>query len=407
MDLLKEYEPKHDDTVQKAMGIVLASTGIDRAAFIEIAKEKVGAHTSGLRLALWLAAWMCLDARGALEVLSSTLRQIAVAEQATELAMLFIVTLLGDSRVHFRSEHRDYVRPDILLSLFKSMHIYIRRSEDIDRGNGVAYSPGLRDDAQYARDRLFQLLRDIPGKPTYLALMDLAQNHPDEESRKWYALHAKGRAEADAESESWQADDITDFAREAERIPQNHRELFDLTIARLLDLRADLEEGDASNADLLKSVKDETKHRIFIGGWLRDHSLGRYSVPQEEELADAKKPDIRLHGIGFDGPVPIELKIADNWPGTTLAERLNNQLCEQYLRDIRSNCGIFLLIYCGLKTYWEHPQTGEHLDFGGLVQCLEEEADEIVAKDNKVESIEIIGIDLKKRTTPEVKKPER
>jgi hypothetical protein len=126
--------------------------------------------------------------------------------------------------------------------------------------------------------------------------------------------------------------------------------------------------------------------------------LGRYSVPQEEELADAKRPDIRIHGSGFDGPVPIELKIACSWTGSQLVERLNNQLCGQYLRDTRSNCGIFLLVYIGKKKHWEHPQSRQNLDFDSLIQLLREEVAAIVAQDDKIEAIEIVGINLMKRT---------
>jgi len=57
-----------------------------------------------------------------------------------------------------------------------------------------------------------------------------------------------------------------------------------------------------------------------------------------------------------------------------------------------------LIVYRGEKTYWEHPINGSHLDFRGLVQVLEAEAGNIETKDNKIESIEIVGIDLTKRT---------
>lgn len=397
LSFLKDYEPKHDDTVQKALEIVFADPCLDQIALVEIAQRKVLTIPPSNRQALWLAAWMHADAQSALKTLSSILGQSINAEQATELAMQFLVALLGDRRNPVRSEHQDFNRPEILLPLVKLMHTYVRRSGDIHRAGTGVYSPGLRDHAQEARGQLFQLLRDIPGKPTYLALLDLAQHHPDEDLREWYAVNAKRRAEEDAENEPWQPGDIERFAKESERTPHNHRDLFEMTVSRLLDLKADLEDGDASIAGILQTVKDETKHRNWIGGWLRDRSLGRYSVPQEEELADAKKPDIRIHGIGFDGPVPIELKIADNWSATKLIERLNNQLCGDYLRDIRSNCGIFLIVYRGEKTYWEHPINGSHLDFRGLVQMLEAEAGNIETKDNKIESVEIVGIDLTKR----------
>ncbi len=405
LSLLKDYEPKHDDTVQKALEIVLASPGLDQADFVEIAKKKVLTTGYNNRLALWLAAWMCVDAKSALKKLNSILNEITDAERATKLSMLFIVALLGERRGHAKRAYQNYIQAEILLSLIKLMHTHIRSAEDVNRAGTGEFSPGLRDHAQDARGRLFQLLRDISGKPAYLAMMDLAQHHPNGELRQWYELQAKRRAEADAEAEPWQPGDIARFAEEAERAPQNNRELYDFIILRLLDLKADLEEGDTSIAEILVHVTDEKKHRNVISGWLRDRSFGRYSVPQEEELTDATRPDIRIHGFRFDGPVPIELKIADNnWSGAKLIERLHNQLCGQYLRDIRSNCGIFMLVYLGKKKNWRHPKTRKNLDFCGLVKLLEEEAEEIAATDKKIESIKIVDIDLTKRITAKVKK---
>jgi hypothetical protein len=396
---LEKYEPKHDSTVQRALEIVLASADFDQSAFSGIAKSKVNSITSHSRLAVWIAAWMGVDAQSAFDNLSLILKGIDNTDHATNFLIQFIAALIGDRLSQLKSQYQDYVRPEILLPLIKLMHTYIRSSEDIDRTKGSAYSPTPRDDAQSARDRLSQLLINIPGKATYQALIELSQSHPDEHFKRWYILEAKQRAEADAEFYSWQSGDIKHFAKEAEKTPHNHRELFNLTLSRLFDLRHDLEDGDASNAALLQLTKDETMHRIYIGNWLRERSLGRYSVPQEEELADAKRPDIRIHGFGFDGPIPIELKIACSWTGSQFVERLNNQLCGQYFRDNRSNCGIFLLVDIGNKKHWKHPQSRQNLDFDSLIQLLREEAAAIIARDNKIESVEIVGINLSKRNS--------
>lgn len=406
LSFLGRYKPKHDSTVQEALGIVLSCPNCNPRAFVDIAKTIVKEIPAGNRKALWLAGWMCVEAEGALQALKSVLSGITDPAQATEFSMRFIVALLGERRERAVTEYQDYIKPEILLPLIKLMYTNIRREEDIDRMGGGAYTPGLRDHAQDGRRRLFELLLNIPGKATYLALMDLAKHHPNEAMRTRCLIYAKRRAEADTEIEPWNPGDIARYAEDAEKVPQHHRELFELAISRLLDLKADMEEGDTSLAEIFLQVEDERRHRNYIGGWLRDRSNEKYSVSQEEQLADRKEPDIRLHGLGFDGPVPIELKIVDNnWSGAKLVERLHNQLCGQYLRDVRSNCGIFMLVYRGGKKNWRHPKTGKNLDFCGLVQLLEAEAEKITAKDNKVESIKIVNIDLTKRTLPKVKKP--
>jgi len=48
--------------------------------------------------------------------------------------------------------------------------------------------------------------------------------------------------------------------------------------------------------------------------------------------------------------VPAELKLADNWTGPHLFERLEIQLCGEYLRDLRSSRGIFVIVYLGTKS---------------------------------------------------------
>ena len=117
-------------------------------------------------------------------------------------------------------------------------------------------------------------------------------------------------------------------------------------------------------------------------------------IPQEEELADAKRPDLRFLGAGFDAPVPAELKLADKWTGPHLFERLEVQLAGDYLRDVRSSRGIFLLIYLGNKTYWDLPNGRRAGSFEILVDELQRHWTLISHDYPSVEDIRVIGIDL-------------
>jgi hypothetical protein len=168
----------------------------------------------------------------------------------------------------------------------------------------------------------------------------------------------------------------------------------------LLDLKDDLEGGDDSVAGILREVSEETKMRNYLGHELRSKAFGRYSIPQEEEFADAKRPDLRFHGVGFDAPVPGELKLADKWTGPQLFERLENQLAGDYLRDNRSGYGIFVLVYGGEKQGWDVPNAPNRVDFAGLVEALRKHWTEISRKFPDVVDITIIGIDLTKRFRP-------
>ena len=116
----------------------------------------------------------------------------------------------------------------------------------------------------------------------------------------------------------------------------------------------------------------------------------------EEELADAARTDIRLNAPGISAPVPIELKIANNWSGRKLRERLENQLVGQYMRS--STCGVFLLVKNSEKR-WQKPGTPELLQFDELLSWLEREADALAQKYPKVSSLSVVGIDLTVRLT--------
>jgi hypothetical protein len=124
---------------------------------------------------------------------------------------------------------------------------------------------------------------------------------------------------------------------------------------------------------------------------------GQYSVPPEEELADATRPDLRIHTPAVDAPVPIELKIADKWSYAELVERLHNQLVGQYLRDTRSRFGVFLLVWQGKKKKWRESEAGKPCSFGNLLERLEAEAEAILRDRYDLEEIRIVGIDLTKR----------
>jgi hypothetical protein len=91
------------------------------------------------------------------------------------------------------------------------------------------------------------------------------------------------------------------------------------------------------------------------------------------------------------------LKIADKWTGPALFERLETQLAGDYLRDIRSARGIFVLVYRGEKQAWELPGSARQVDFHGLIAALSEQWAGIASRFPGIADITIVGIDLTKR----------
>lgn len=397
-ELLKTKEPKSLSNLDKLLKIIQGAT-ISDDLIEELASRKCRTLNKLDHVARWFAVWTGVAPESAITSFKARIGKIAARKKRTLFAMAFVTHLLGGRRSDGTSVRHAFKTPAYLKSLYLLMHEHIRHKEDIHRAGTGAYSPGLRDDAQDARDSLFQLLNQIPGKESFSALMDIAKAHPEEASRPWILLRAKTKAEQDGDIKPWLPLQVKDYQEWLERTPNNHEELAELAILRLLDLKDDLEHGDSSIAGILQTVTQETDMRKYIGRELREKALGRYSIPQEEELADAKQPDLRFHGLGFDGPVPVELKLADNWTGPALFERLQNQLCGDYLRDNRSSRGIFVLVYRGTRAGWDVPGGDNRVNFAGLTGALQNHWQRISPKYFNVDDITIIGIDLIKRSS--------
>ena len=95
--------------------------------------------------------------------------------------------------------------------------------------------------------------------------------------------------------------------------------------------------------------------------------------------------------------MPCELKLAERWTGPSLFERLEVQLCGDYLRDRQSNRGIFLLVYAGGQKRWAHPNGTQIKGLKALVEALQNYWLTISPQFAGVEDIRVMGIDLTQR----------
>lgn len=375
---------------------IINRSSVDDKTIAAIASRKANATRNLTFSPIWFATWVGVDPDAAIPALAARFAGMNDPAEQTKLALAFVVALLGGRSQEGRARQA-YRTVEHMKSLYLLMARYIRQKEDIQRAGKGVYSPGLRDDAQDARNALIAFIRETPGKSAFLALLEMARAHPDQESRPWMGFHAKAKAAADADVDAWTPAQVREFGKSLVATPANHRELWYHAVDKLDALKHDLENGDSSIASILQAVDRETEFRKFIGGWCRDRAAGRYVVPQEEELADAKRPDLRFFGVGFDAPVPAELKLADKWTGPHLFERLEVQLCGDYLRDVRSSRGIFLLVYLGTKSYWDLPNGRRADTFEMLLDELQRHWTLMSNDYPGVEDIRIIGIDLTRR----------
>ena len=147
----------------------------------------------------------------------------------------------------------------------------------------------------------------------------------------------------------------------------------------------------------LRSTR-KSELRNYLAYDLKKTAHARYSISQEEEMPNAQRTDIRFVRAKIPGMVPVELKIADKWSGSELFAKLKDQLCGDYLRDVGSTSGIYLLVHHGRKKTWRHPDSKKFLLFEELLAALQCSAQNIIASCPEIANIEVIGIDLDKRS---------
>lgn len=394
--LLETTEPQNITQLHQLLTIIQGSD-ISDTDIARLAAAKIATGNSR-HLPDWFAVWVDADPDTALSALAEHLATMNDTDEGLEFAMNFVTKLWGGRRSNTLAARERVWTPPHLKALYILTHEHIRVSEDINRPSGQIFSPGLRDGAQNSRNRILEELNKIPGKVAFVALQEIKASSQQTEAHPYLEHLCRRKAEQESDLSPWLPKHFREFHEGLDRTPSTHRELAELAVLRFLDLKDDLENGDDSVAAIIKSVTEETKLRTFIGHQMRQNALGRYSIPQEEELADAKRPDLRFHGVAIDAPVPVELKIAENWTGPDLFERLENQLAGDYLRDVRSGRGILVLIYRGESAVrWQLPTTKQLVGFDVLLLALQEHWASIAPKFPGVDEITVIGIDLSQR----------
>ncbi|MCG9542313.1 hypothetical protein L1D37_00815 [Vibrio sp. Isolate33] len=391
-----DINPGHRRSIREYCLKILVNGEIEPEKLSALAIKQLSNTSNPDDLSWWYALRVdCYPEKGILEV-EQWLSELD-DDTAKRAAQIFITALMGGRSSRYTNPNIGCFRTaEHLKSLYSLMHSYVKVEDDIDRTSGKVFSPELRDDAQDARDRLFNLLSEIPGKESYTAIKQLIHDHPNPDYRPWMAKQAYKHAEKDGDLEPWSEQQVRDFAKSQCIEPTTHRQLFDLAVHRLHELKNWLERGNDSPWLTWQRAGGETEMRTLIAGWLRQRCDNKYTIAEEPELANGQRMDIWLHNTNVLSPVPIELKLLDKeWSGPDLCERLRNQLAGDYLREESAGCGVFLLVSQNVTKKWLF--NGSLVGLDELAAALKCYWLEISHEYSGIDAIEVIVIDLAKR----------
>ena len=391
---LRKNEILNHDALRYCIHI-LRSGEADVEIVSNLAQSKISSPAANEQLATWHALWIDQDAANGIPAAESWLSKLPT-EEASKEAQLLITGLMGTRRsANIGHGRGDFRKVRHLKALFVLMHKHIRAKDDTKRAGKGAFTPGLRDNAQLGRNDLLNKLSEIPGKETYVVLCDLARTHPDPNYRPFMNELAFKRAEEDSDLEPWSAEQVRDYHRFQEMTPTTHRQLFELVVGRLNDLKAWIENGNDSPYETWRRAESEAEMRNLVAGWLVERSSGRYTCAQENELSNKQKPDILIQNAQVASAVPIELKVLDNgWSGPKLCERLRNQIAGDYLREETAGCGVFLLVWQGNSAERNWKISGNEVGLPDLRTALAEYWETVSGTFPGVAAIEVILIDL-------------
>ena len=207
---LRANEMPNADGLRYCLNI-LTSGGTGPEILSNLAAEKARNGALAEQRSRWFALWVDTDPGTAIPALQAILEVLSPSD-ASVFAQQFAVGLLGD-RHGTGTRISAYRNAPDLKTLYVLMHRFIRIAEDIERANKGVYSPTLRDDAQDARNRLFNMLAEVPGPEAYAAIKALEAEHPEPRYRRWMAVRARARATMDADEPAWTTEQVRDFVQ--------------------------------------------------------------------------------------------------------------------------------------------------------------------------------------------------
>jgi hypothetical protein len=390
IDSLRASDPAHPGIRDSAVSLVVKTTTLPDAELGEIAAGRSRAlPLDSEGLVMWAAVCLLVNADQATAIIEERLRDYAGAD---DVVLRLSEMLESDVRPRLPFVGRpDYLRPASLARLIPFIYRHVRPVDDIDRRHEGPYTATARDNASRFRTGLLSRLAQSDD-PSAMAILQGLLTCPELAGHRDWLLHLiDQRIVSDADYAAWEPTALREFACLYETDPRTDAELFRIVLNRLTDIKDDVEHSDNSLREEIHRGAKECVLRRWLARKLTERSRQRYAIPQEEEIDQKERPDLRAENP-HTAPVSIELKWADNWTLDELLERLENQLVGQYLRAHNSRYGIYVLATDGRKGHWECPDG--NLDFSQVIERVARRAEEL-KRTPGIGDLRVVAIDFR------------
>ncbi|MFS8065959.1 MAG: hypothetical protein ACMG6S_06270, partial [Byssovorax sp.] len=382
--LLKSSEPQCVQVLATALKIMYGLGPLINDLCAMCRSQCIATVNAPERFALWWRAWMAQDAPASAFFLRDYVSVRSPRDTADACVLACVPERQSDDLLAPLRGHADG-----LLVLLDVVLRHVRPDED---------TAEVHDRRREAQEFRWQLLNAVieTGAPIALRTLDNLATMPWG-SAWWTDLfkHAADECATNSGARRWSLDDALCFLDQGSLVPQTSGELFDVVVGVFDDVRQYIACGDDSpRAAYDRDDQDEVQFQILMLGCLAQRANGRYSVARESELADAKRPDLRIWAKEL-GPVSVEIKVVEKgWSLQDLEDAIEKQLVGQYMKDAAARYGVLVLISAGKpRERWEKAGTSI-TSFSSLVKHLTMLAADVRRRQPQIEGLAVVGIDF-------------
>lgn len=346
-----DKEVHYSENLSRALAVISAS-GVSSPELVRLCVsrfEEAGDHSSGVA---WLRGAFSFDFGEGLAALERAVSKMT-ADGRKGIAANWFAALFGDRHTRTPVDLSNSSTAQ-LAQLVRLAYQSVRREDDITHEG--TFSPGPRDNAQDARNRLIGALIERSGREAHDVLLRLADDPLFAHMPDRLRLLARERAAKDSEPAALTPSDFAEWQRLFEAAPRNRDELRQVMWDVLDDIQHEIAHHDFTSRGTLAKIDSEIEMQPILAKMVEDRARGRYQVTREEEVVDRKETDIRLVATAFPGKAVIELKLGDKWSVNDLERAITDQLVAQYLRHEGCSVGCLLVTYAG-RTGFKDPAT--------------------------------------------------
>lgn len=226
---------------------------------------------------VWLPTLMRLSPRAGVERIEQVLAPLPVEPEGT--AVGWFATLFGERhRTTPVSLTNPGFGPGLLLRLVRLAYRHVQHEHDIQHEG--SYSPGMRDNAEDARNALLKALLATKGAEAWAAKLELAEDPLCAHIKDRLFALARERLAEEADEVVFDYPQVTALDRHGEAPPVTRDDMFALLRDRLDDIDDSLLQ-DTSPREGWAAYEDEKILRRAIAHELRHKSNDAYTVDQE------------------------------------------------------------------------------------------------------------------------------